>query len=31
MAFIEGELLHDKRRNLTLYERNLFDFINTES
>jgi hypothetical protein len=31
LAFIEGELFHDQRRNLTVYERLLIDFIGKES
>jgi hypothetical protein len=31
MAFIEEELFHDERRNLTVYERLSIDFICTES
>jgi hypothetical protein len=31
MAFIEGELFHDKRSNLTFYETLMLDFIGMES
>jgi hypothetical protein len=31
MAFKEGELFHDKRRNLIVYEKLPFDFIGMES
>jgi hypothetical protein len=31
MNFIEGELSHDKRRNLTVYEKTLIDLICRES
>jgi hypothetical protein len=31
MAFIEGELFHDKRRNLAVEEKHPVDFIRTES
>jgi hypothetical protein len=31
MAFIESELFHNKRRNWTVYERLLVDFISPES
>jgi hypothetical protein len=30
MAFIEMELFHDKKRNLTVYERLPIDFIGKE-
>jgi hypothetical protein len=31
MGFIEWELVHDKRRQMKVYERLLVDFICTES
>jgi hypothetical protein len=31
MAFIEKELFHDKRRNLTVYEKLQDNFIDMES
>jgi hypothetical protein len=30
MEFIEGDLINDKRMNLTVYEKILVDFIGTE-
>jgi hypothetical protein len=31
MAFIEWELFHDKRMNLTIYEKIVVDFLSTVS
>jgi hypothetical protein len=31
MAFIEGELFHDKRRNLTVYKKHMVNFIGKKS